>query len=66
MVKAVIDAFGTSPESVAYYKYSADGWQAADADACADCFYFDIHNSPGYESDYVAAARAVACIEMVK
>jgi SAM-dependent methyltransferase len=66
MVKAVVDAFGASPESVAYYKYFADGCQIADANACADCSYFDIHNRPDYEADYVAAAQAVACIETVK
>lgn len=66
MVDAVFDAFGRSSRSVAYYKYFPDGWQIAKAEECADCSYFDIHNKSEYESDYVAAARAVACVEMVK
>lgn len=65
-IKTVLDVFGGSASNVAYYKYFADGWQVADADACADCSYFDIHSRPDYEPDYVAAARSVACIEMVK
>ncbi len=66
MVKTVLDVFGGSASNVAYYKYFADGWQISDASACAKSSYFDIHHRSGYEPDYVAAARAVACIEMVK
>ena len=65
-VEALLDVFGGSASSVAYYKYLADGWQVADADACADCSYSDIHNGSDYDPDYAAAARAVVCIEMVK
>ena len=66
MVKKVLDVVGGSESNVAYYKYFADGWQVADVDACAESSYFDIHIRSDYEPDYVAAARAVACIEMVK
>lgn len=66
-IGTVLAVFGGSASSVAYYKYFADGWQVVDADAwCADCSYFNIHKRSDYEPDYVAAARAVACIEMVK
>ena len=65
-IETVLEVFGGSASNVAYYKYFTDGWQVVDADACADCSYFDIHNRSDYEPDYVAAARAVACIEMVK
>ena len=66
MIETVIGVFGGSAGNVVYYQYTADGWQVADAKACADCSYFDIHNRSDYEADYVAAARAVACLEMVK
>jgi SAM-dependent methyltransferase len=66
MVDAVFDAFGPSSHSIAYYKYFPDGWQLAKAQECADCSYFDIHNKSGYEPGCVAAAQAVACVEMVK
>lgn len=65
-VETVVNIFAGSASSVTYYRYFAAGWQIANADSCADCSYFDIHHRSDYESDYVAAARAVACIEMVK
>ena len=65
-IETVLEVFGGLANSVAYYKYFADGWQVVDADACTESSYFDIHNRSDYEPDYVAAARAVACIEMVK
>ena len=65
-VETAVEVFDGSSSSIAYYRYSADGWQIADADACADCSYLDIHHHPNYEPDYVAAARSVACLEMVK
>jgi SAM-dependent methyltransferase len=66
MIDAVFDTFEPSFHSITYYKYSQDGWQVAKAEECADCSYFDIHNKSDYEPDYVAAARAVGCVEMVK
>lgn len=66
MIEMLIDVFGGSTYKEAYYKYFDAGWQIADANACNDCSYFNIHNRSDYEPDYVAAARAVACIEMVK
>ena len=65
-IEKVLEVFEGSTSSVAYYKYLSDGWQISDADDCTDCSYFDIHIRSDYEPDYVAAARAVACIEMVK
>ena len=65
-VETVLEVFDGAASSIAYYKYFAQGWQIADADACADGSYFDIHHKADYEPDYVAAARGVACIEMVK
>lgn len=66
MVEIVLDVFGGSANNVAYYRYVANGWQVADAKTCAESSYFDIHHRSGYEPDYLAAARAVACIEITK
>jgi SAM-dependent methyltransferase len=66
MINAVFDTFEPSSRNITYYRYFPDGWQITKAEECVNCSYFDIHNKPDYESDYVAAARAVACIEMVK
>jgi len=66
MVDAVLHTFGGTASAAAYYRYGARGWQISSADGCSDCTYFDIHRRQDYEADYVAAARAVACLEMVK
>jgi len=65
-LESILDVFGGTPTTVAFYKYFADGWQLVDADACGDCRYFDMQRRKDYEPDYVAAARAVACAELVK
>ncbi len=66
MVSRMINAFAGSQVSETYFKYENDGWQIADAEQCNNCLYFDIHNQSTFEKDYLAAARSVACIEMVK
>lgn len=66
MVSTLIDVFNGSRSTETYFKYQNDQWQLTKADACFDCRYFDVHNQPTYETDYLAAARAVACIEITK
>jgi SAM-dependent methyltransferase len=65
-LNSVLQVFGGQTNAIAFYKYLADGWQLTDADACGDCRYFDIQSRRDHEADYVAAARAVACMELVK
>ena len=65
-IEKILETFKGSSSNISYFKYFNDGWQIVDSDACADCSYFDIRRRKGYESDYVAAARAVACIEITK
>lgn len=66
MVSKLIDAFNGSKTTETYFKYQNDQWQLTNAEACSDCRYFDVHNQPTFEKDYLAAARAVACIEIIK
>lgn len=66
MVEAVLGSFSGVASAIAYYRYADGGWQVSTAGDCSDCAYFDIHHRQGYEPDYVAAARAVACIELIK
>jgi ubiquinone/menaquinone biosynthesis C-methylase UbiE len=66
MVEAVLLSFDGTTSAVTYYQYGTQGWQVSSPDECSNCTYFDIHHRTGYEPDYVAAARAVACIEMIK
>jgi SAM-dependent methyltransferase len=59
-----------------FYKYSASGWQIAKADDCSDCQFvkwiveaWQRGSVPFFvpiEPDLAAAARAVACLHLVK
>jgi hypothetical protein len=49
-----------------YYRYRADGWHSVEQQACLDARYFNIVRTPTIESDGAAAARAIACLELVR
>lgn len=59
-----------------FYRYGADGWQLATEAACVDCRFSDWlarnlsgtsrSESTSAEADLAAAARAVACVQLVK
>ena len=59
-----------------FYQYSSEGWQIATASDCAECRYVEwltesrLLRQPQsqipVEPDWAAAARAVACVELVK
>ncbi|MBC8488094.1 MAG: hypothetical protein H8D45_18850 [Bacteroidetes bacterium] len=66
MIYKVIGEFNGIYHNVIYYKYFKDGWQISLQEDCNRCSYFNIHNSKEFESDYVAAARSVACLELHK
>lgn len=65
LLEDAIQTFGSKLIGFAFYRYYPEGWRRADATACEDCKYFDFHHEE-YEPDYIAAARAVACVELVK
>ena len=57
-----------------FYRYAARGWNAADAMDCAECEYVEWivksrnqwPNPIPMEPDMAAAARAVACLKLIK
>lgn len=54
-------------EERTFFRHTPAGWvRAAMATECADCRYFDVHAEKGPAADGAAAARAVACVRMVK
>ena len=65
-VEAIKNGFAGDLVAETYYRYSAEGWQVAEPMECADMSYFNIHATPGFDPDFAAAARAVACLEFVK
>lgn len=62
----IVAAFDGKLVEQRFYRYLPDGWVLSDAVACAQCEYFDVHATPEFDSDYAAAARAVACLEMLR
>lgn len=66
MVGTIVDGFTGTKAELSFFRYVDDGWQVSNAADCSECTYFDIHQQTGYELDYLAAARAVACIEITK
>jgi hypothetical protein len=66
LLNDAIVTFGGQLVSHTFFKYSADGWQIADAAHCAASRYFDVHRTPAFDADFAAAARAVACVVLRK
>ncbi|NQT90531.1 MAG: class I SAM-dependent methyltransferase [Candidatus Omnitrophica bacterium] len=77
MLSRIAEAFGkTEQVSETFYRYTADGWQVSTADDCAECEYVGWvaeawrHRQrprPIFaEPDLAAAARAVACMQLIK
>ena len=75
LLSCAIDAFGCIREVCStFYRYTANGWNIATSRECADCEYVDWGLHPPHDPvlqarkqpDGAAAARAVACVRIVK
>jgi len=66
MIQQVIATFGGTIVEQRFYKYALAGWQLADQTDCDHCRYFNIHATKQFDSDYAAAARAVACLHLIR
>jgi SAM-dependent methyltransferase len=66
MIDKMIEELACSLSKVVYYRYLPGGWQIAEKDDCSQCSYYNIHNRSDFDPDYAAAARAVACLEIIK
>jgi SAM-dependent methyltransferase len=65
-VRQIIRAFGGALQDWCCYRYLPEGWVAATPKECSDCEYFNIHATPDFGPDWAAAARAVACLRLVR
>lgn len=75
LLSRAIESFGQASEvTETFYRYSAEGWNVSDAEDCAGCEYVEwipwarnqrLDPLP-VEADRAAAARAVACVKIVK
>lgn len=75
LLSCAVEAFGKTSEVIeTFYRYTAEGWNVASAEDCAECEYVEWINRPRdqwpsplpVELDRAAGARAVACVRMVK
>jgi SAM-dependent methyltransferase len=74
LVRAVLEAFEGSSDEISYYQYLESGWVLSEKSKCSTSQYFDIYRTKyfdkqsvkDYDADYAAAARAVACMKLVK
>lgn len=62
----IVSSFESDPSRLDFFKYEPSGWARSDSYACEDCCYFDVHSASSPAPDLAAAARAVACLELVK
>jgi SAM-dependent methyltransferase len=74
-LEQAIAGFGPTTEAhVAFYRYTVAGWAPAEASACAECEFVSWWRRPPdrwpqpppLEPDHAAAARAIACVRLVK
>jgi len=75
LLSRAVEAFGKASEvTETFYRYTREGWQLADAADCAPCEYVEWITRPHdqwpnplpVERDLAAAARAVACVRLIK
>ena len=74
LLNSAIESFGfTSAVDETFFRYTKEGWQVATPEECANCEYVSwldwtkgIPAPVPVEPDLAAAARAVACIKLIK
>ena len=65
-IEGIKQAFSGDSLSETYYRHTADGWYTATPEECANLKYFNLVRTPDFGPDFAAAARAVACLELVR
>jgi hypothetical protein len=66
MVQDIAARLGASSATYEYFRYGPEGWHRATAAQCADAETFDVHTATTYTADFLASARAICCLELVK
>ncbi len=59
-------AFAGQLAALDFYRHSNEGWFKASAEDCTDARYYNMVKTPTPAADGAAAARAVACLELVR
>lgn len=66
MLEKLILSFGGTSAGAKFYKYNEHGWQLSNELECANLNYYNVRTAKQPASDGAAAARAVACIKLIK
>ncbi len=66
MVQELIEDFAPSSCTVDYFGYQTDGWQRSEPELLAEAEFFDPHDAKGFDEDFAAGARGVACMELIR
>ena len=66
LVQELLSYVQATQTNTSYYRFHENGWQTCTAEDCKELAYFNIHETKELDSDYAAAARAVACIRIEK
>ncbi len=66
MIESLVNAFDGSGCTADYFRYQNNGWRISASEACDGDEYFDFHAATEFSEDMLAAARSVACLELVK
>lgn len=65
-IEAIVESFGGRLAEWHCYRYYPGGWRTATVQECADCSYVNRRTATDYRPDYAAAARAVACLRLIR
>lgn len=66
MVDNIIATFQPESYDETIFQYKNDCWQYSSREQARNEVYFDINANKNYDPDYAAAARAVACLDLIK
>jgi SAM-dependent methyltransferase len=66
MVAMIKEEFQPEGVEESYFKYENGHWDFANADACKNSRYFDIHKDKTMGGDYLAASQSVVCLVLIK
>jgi SAM-dependent methyltransferase len=74
LVDTLVAGFSPSQARETIFRYNPGGWSISDRASCAECEFFDVHESryfdpnstTEYPSDYPAGERALACLDLIK
>jgi hypothetical protein len=66
MIERTLDTFNPARAEKTYFKYENDQWNFSNEASCKDGDFFDINTQEEYEADFLAGARCVICLKIIK